>query len=407
MFNPSQLIISHERKTKMSDFGIICEFNPIHNGHAHLIKKARELGAERVVCVMSGNAVQRGEFAIADKYFRAEQALKCGADLVLELPYPYSSASAEYFARTGVRILSDIADNIIFGSECGDIALLTKAAQSASQEDFKLDVSKRIENGEGAASAYFGELESRGFCGFSSNDILGLEYIKAVKENGSRLELFTAKREGAGYLETELVRNENPSASGIRKLLENSEADLSLLSGYMPSFCANALIEAQKNGTLTDISELDAAILAFFRLHGGSEFENIAEAGGGLANRICALSRESVSAKDLFEKLKTKRYTDARLRRAILFCLTGVTHSLLDEDPAYTLLLAANQKGRELLSAKRKTNGITVITKPADVPRCAQTEANNALDALFTLARKNKLEASAMLKKRAYVEIEG
>lgn len=388
----------------MSDFGIICEFNPIHNGHVRLLQKAREMGAERIVCVMSGNAVQRGELSIADKYFRAEQALKCGADLVLELPYPYSSASAEYFARAGVKILSDFVDNIIFGSECGDISLLTNAAECAYAEDFKSAVSKRIENGEGAAHAYFGELESRGFCGLSSNDILGVEYIRTAIENGSKLGFFTIKREGTGYLETELKANENPSASALRRLFENGEADLSLLSEYMPSFSASALIEAQKNGELTEINELDTAILTFFRLHNGSDFEDIAEAGGGLANRICSLARDSVSIDELFEKLKTKRYTDARLRRAMLFCMTGVTHSLLDAPPAYTVLLAANKKGRELLSEKRKADGIAVVTKPADAPECTQTQANTALDAIFTLARKNKLEASAMLKKRTYVE---
>lgn len=388
----------------MSDFGIICEFNPIHNGHARLLNKAREMGAERIVCVMSGNAVQRGELSIADKYFRAEQALKCGADLVLELPYPYSSASAEYFARAGVKILSNFVDNIIFGSECGDISRLTRAAGYASGEDFKTAVSKRIENGEGAGSAYFGELEARGACGFSSNDILGIEYIRAAKELGAALGFFTVKRDGSMYLDTELKANENPSASAIRRALECGEADLSILSEYMPSFAANALIEAQKSGELTETNELDTAKLMFFRLHSGSEFENIAEAGGGLANRICALARECVSSDELFEKLRTKRYTDARLRRAMLFCMTGVTHSLLDASPAYTVLLAANAKGRELLAQKRKNDGFPVITKPADAPKCAQTEANAKLDAIFTLARKNKFEASAMLKKRAFVE---
>lgn len=388
----------------MSDFGIICEFNPIHNGHIRLINETRRLGAERIVCVMSGNAVQRGELSISDKYLRAEQALKCGADLVLELPYPYSSASAEYFARAGVQILSRFTDNIIFGSECGDIERLSRAARIASLDDFKDSVKKRIENGEGSGVSYFGELESRGFCGFSSNDILGMEYIRAALESGSDLGFFTLKREGAGYLETELKANETPSATALRKLLNSGETDISILQKYMPKDCAQVLLNAYKNGDLTDMRELDTAILSFFRLRSSFEFENIAETGGGLANRICALARECVSASELFEKLKTKRYTDARLRRALLFSMTGVTHSLLDEPPAYTVLLAANGKGRELLAKRRKTDGFPVITKPADAPECAQTTANAALDAIFTLARKNKREASAMLKKRAYVE---
>jgi cytidyltransferase-like protein len=127
-----------ERKRKMSDFGIICEFNPIHNGHVRLIQKARELGAERVVCIMSGNAVQRGELSIADKYFRAEQAIKCGADLVLELPFPFSMSSAEFFAKSGVKIASEIGvvDYLVFGSESGDIRELSDIASIMSSTEY-------------------------------------------------------------------------------------------------------------------------------------------------------------------------------------------------------------------------------------------------------------------------------
>ena len=143
----------------MADFGIVSEFNPMHNGHIHLINEAKRCGAERVLCVMSGNAVQRGELAIADKYTRARIALDNGADLVLELPYPYCSASAEFFARAGISILSGLCDNVIFGSECGNITTLKKAAEEASSTELKTKVSERIASGEGAARAYFGELE--------------------------------------------------------------------------------------------------------------------------------------------------------------------------------------------------------------------------------------------------------
>jgi cytidyltransferase-like protein len=402
--NFSHFIKRKEETEKMSDFGIICEFNPIHNGHVRLINEARRLGAERIVCVMSGNAVQRGELSIADKYTRAEQAVRCGADLVLELPYPYSSASAEYFARAGVQILSNFVDSIIFGSECGDIGLLSRAAKAASQESFKTAVRERIDSGAGAGVAYFCELESLGFCEFSSNDILGMEYIRAAMESGANLNFFTVKREGARYLDTELKTDEAPSATALRKLFEGGDVNLSLLSKYMPAATAEALLTAYKNGELTDMRELDTAIITFFRLHNSSAFYDIAETGGGLSNRICTLAKECMSASELFERLKTKRYTDARLRRAMLFSMTGVTHSLLDTPPAYTVLLAANGKGREVLAQKRKAEGFPVITKPADAPKCEQTAANDALDAIFTLARKNKLEASAMMKKRAYVE---
>ena len=388
----------------MADFGIICEFNPMHNGHIHLINEAKRCGADRVICVMSGNAVQRGELAIADKYTRARIAADNGADLVLELPYPYCSASAEFFARAGMSILSELCDNVIFGSECGDITLLKEAAEAASTAEFKEKVSDRVANGEGSARAYFGELENKGFVGLSSNDILGIEYIRAAIENGYEINFLTVKREGAEYNSMVLDKGSYPSATALRNLIGSKGADMLTLDGYMPQNAAWILSDSDKSGVLTDMRDIDTAILSFFRLHSGDDLKNIAEGGGGLVNRICSLARESTSTEELFEKLRTKRYTDARLRRAMLFCMTGVTHSLLDKMPEYTLLLAANAKGREILSENRKSDTLNIITKPADVPECGQKTATEKLDALFTLARKNKLSASEMLKRIAYIK---
>ena len=123
----------------MRNIGIVCEFNPLHNGHKRILDYARELGAERVVCVMSGNATQRGELAVLDKYTRAKAAIASGADLVLELPYPWSSASAEYFATAGIKALTPYCDAIIFGSECGDIELLNMAAEKAMTEVYGIE----------------------------------------------------------------------------------------------------------------------------------------------------------------------------------------------------------------------------------------------------------------------------
>ena len=139
----------------MSIYGIICEFNPFHNGHKRIIEEARRLGADTVVVAMSGNAVQRGELAALDKYTRAKAAVLCGADLVLELPYPWSSSSAESFAACGVEILSHFCDNIIFGSECGDIKYLKGAADVSDTDSFGEAYNALLKSGEGAAKAYF------------------------------------------------------------------------------------------------------------------------------------------------------------------------------------------------------------------------------------------------------------
>ena len=138
----------------MSDFCIISEFNPLHNGHAYIIGKARELGAESVTCVMSGNSTQRGELSVLNKYLRAEAAVRCGADLVVELPYPWCSSGAEYFGRAAVSIARHFGDTLLFGSECGEVDTLRRAAEVCEQSDFKKAFEERQLMGEGAASAY-------------------------------------------------------------------------------------------------------------------------------------------------------------------------------------------------------------------------------------------------------------
>ena len=189
------------------NFGIVCEFNPFHNGHKYLFESARNMGAENIVCAMSGNAVQRGSLAIADKYLRAEAVVECGADLVLEIPFPWSSASAEYFASVGIKILAPYCDAVIFGSECGDIQLLKRAADASLEQGFKDEFERRKKAGEGAASAYFSLL-----CEFVgrellSNDILGVEYIKAAKKQGVNLEFYTVKRKGSGIVKKLWIRS--------------------------------------------------------------------------------------------------------------------------------------------------------------------------------------------------------
>lgn len=386
----------------MGDFGVVCEFNPFHNGHARLFSEARRMGAERIVCLMSGYAVQRGELAVADTYLRAEIAVRAGADLVLELPYPWSAASAEYFSAAAMQILPSFASDVIFGSECGDIAYLQKAAKEAGKDEFRFSLQERLENGEGAAYAYFEELEKRGFQNLGSNDILGVEYMRKAREFQAPLRFWTIQREGAAYRENELKEGQAPSASALRlAMAKGSQTDL---SAYMPKEAAELLSAAQLRGELTDPSLISEAVLFYFRTHRGEDLAACAEAGGGLSNRICSLAKEVTSTEELFEALKTKRYTDAKLRRAMLFSLTDIRTELLSQAPRYVKLLAANEKGRELLSKTRRTRHIPVITKPADAPSDApQRQAEERLYALFSLARKRSTPADEIMKKNAFM----
>lgn len=386
----------------MKDFGIVCECNPFHNGHARLFHAARERGAERIVCVMSGNATQRGELAVADRYLRAEILVRCGADLVMELPYPWSAGSAEYFSSAAVSILSDYVDHIVFGSECGDISFLTEAAKIAGSDAFREGLATRLAAGEGAAHAYFEELAQRGFSPLSSNDLLGIEYIRAAKRLGFDMRFDTVSREGAAYRDSVLREGEYPSASGLRALLAEGEFDR--LDAYMPPEAARLLCEAADAGALTDHALVDTAILLYFRLCAPSDFEGIAELGGGLAERACALARETKTAEEWFARLRTKRNTDAKLRRAILFALTDIPTSLLASTPSYTTLLAANEKGRALLSERRKGKKIPLVTKPADAPACDQRVAADHLESLFSLARVARTTPAEAFQKSAFVE---
>lgn len=386
----------------MSTTGIVCEFNPFHNGHAHLFAEARKRGAEKIVCVMSGNAVQRGELAVADAYTRAEIALRCGADLVLELPYPWSASSSEPFAEAGIAILSDYVDTVLFGSECGELSYLQGAAEAVESESFQAELADRIGQGVGAATAYFDALASRNFVGLSSNDLLGIAYLRAAKRKGYRLQFDTVKREGAAYRELSLSENEYPSAGALRRLLRESGA--TGLEPHMPPIAAMLLRKTSESGELTDAALLDATVLAHFRLQDPKVLATLAELGGGLAERICAVAKTSATAEEMFEALRSKHHTDGRLRRAMLFGMTGVRQELIAAGVSYTTLLAANEKGRALLASTRKTRRIPVLTKPADADRtCEQFCAGERLDALFSLARPNPTAMGRHFLRSAYV----
>ncbi|MBP3369967.1 MAG: nucleotidyltransferase family protein [Clostridia bacterium] len=388
----------------MSDFGIVCEFNPIHKGHERLFAEARDRGAERIVCVMSGNAVQRGELAVFDKYVRAEAALKCGADLVLELPFPWCTASAEYFSRAGIYVLSKLCNTVIFGSECGDIARLSDVAKRAGSEEFRLEYAKRTQNGERAAEVYFDMLGSSDGKRLSSNDLLGVEYLRAAKALGCDLHFETVTRDGAGYNDTRLCETENPSATALRRLwMEGGFEDC---EKYIPRRAYDVFEKAYYNGEMTDIYQLSRALLTYFRLADPKELEQYADAEGGIANRICTLAHESSSLEEMLERLSTKRYTDAKLRRAMLFSMCGVRENLLAQNPEYTTLLAANAKGREILASARKDARIPIITKPADAPLDSpQYAAGKRLDAIFTLAKMQPGESGEYMKKSAFIDI--
>ncbi len=386
----------------MPDFAIVCEWNPLHRGHQYLMEQARANGADRIVCVMSGNSVQRGTLAVTDAYVRAECAIQAGADLVLELPFPWCSASAEEFARGGVAIAKEVADTLIFGSECGDGGLLARGAALASDEEFRQAYRQTLREGAPAAGAYYGMIEKALGRGLGSNDILGLEYLRAIRESGASMDAVTVKREGAAYGQEPLSKGEFPSATGIRRLWESGNLDEA--DTYLPAECAGIYRRARSEGRFVTEKKLEALILGWFRLHTGEDFQGIAGAEGGLCHRFCTVASEVTSLSDFYEGIRTKRYTDAHIRRTLLYCLTGVRAEDFADGPRYTTLLAANERGRALLAERRRNARLPIITKPADAPAdTAQYRLTERLNRLFSLATERTEDGGAMKRKMPFI----
>lgn len=371
----------------MRTIGIICEYDPFHGGHKYQIDTVRASGADTVVCLMSGNAVQRGEFAVADKYVRAEAALRGGADLVLELPYPYCSAGADFFAGAAVDIFDRLGvDDINFGSECGDIERLFEAAKLTASGEFSEQYKNGMESDFSSGSAEKFSETFKKIAGFdlpdSPNDLLGTAYIRAAIRSGSKIKFTVTKRRG-GAFNDENHENEFPSATAIRKLISDGDVEraISLLPEKIRAVFEKALSEKVFP---TDKNKLSSAVLSFFRMNDGGELERFAEAGGGVAGRLSSAAKRAKNLDEMFEFAATKRYTNARLRRAALFSMTGVTFDDLRAKPEYTSLLAANKRGLEFLSGQ-KNGRIRIVTKPADAPDCRETELSRNVDKLFTL----------------------
>ncbi len=386
----------------MRSVGIVCEYDPFHNGHRRQIEIVKKNDPNAaVVCLMSGNLTQRGRFAIADKYTRASAAIASGADIVLELPYPYSSASAEYFAAAGVFILDSLGTcEMSFGSECGDIELLSEVAKVTANESF-LACYRNIFDKKpdiGSATAYaeaYRELTGKNLP-TTPNDILGVSYIRAAIKTGTTMKLTAIKREGAGFSDDTVKENEYPSATAIRKLFSSGEYEKGY--EYMPIGASEIYREAYKEGLFPTAPEkISTAAVAFFRLKEPEYLDSIAEASGGVGRRLSAAAKESTDFEAMIALASTKRYTDARLRRVAIYCLTGVTEDDIKEPPKYTTLLAANKRGREFLASRDK-DGIAVVTKPADAPICRQTELSRKLDSIFTLCLPKSREAEAFLR---------
>ncbi len=349
----------------MRVIAVICEYNPFHEGHQYLLKQARALfeGEQTaLVCIMSGDFVQRGEPAVFDKYARAKSALEGGADLVLELPAPYSCSVAEHFAAAGVSIAHrlGVVDELCFGSEGKDekdlldIALrlespaFAQALEKERQRDRSLSYPKRLDS---AYLALYGQPPA-----LSSNEILGVRYLTSLK------------KEGASIIPHALPMLEGVCASRIRQSLREEQAPVATL----------------ERG--------ECAILAMLDLWGKDD-------------RFSRNARYCESLKQLFERVRTANDTDARLKRELLFTLFDLPEDYEKTPPAFTVLLGANERGRALLSEIGKKGSIPVVSKQSAGGKeiGAPFEDYLRLQRLYALFLKDRPRANFLFEKRPVI----
>ncbi len=373
----------------MNALGLIVEYNPFHNGHTYHLDQAKRLtGADLTVCVMSGNFIQRGEPAIINKWARTKTALLSGIDLVIELPVVYSMASAEFFAFGAVKILDSlgIVNHICFGSENGNTEMLGLIADILVQEPdaYKKHLKASLAEGlsypssrEYALKKYSGDIglykdSFDGILGFSNN-ILGIEYIKAIKKLKSNIKPIAIKRINNLY-NSEVITGSISSATAVRKdIFKNTDGTLCGISDKtLPSYSLSVLKEEFINGRGPVSADMyENLILGLMRKMPAEKIAALPYVNEGLENRLKEASRNSGSIDELLQKVCTKRYTRTRLQRILFSILTGLTSDEFEEfnrhgGPQYIRVLGFNKNGRDMLSEIKKTAVMPIITKAAN-----------------------------------------
>ena len=331
--------------------GIICEYKPLHLGHKKQLDFIRSQDPDGIiVCLMSGNYVQRGKPAIVDKALRAKAAILAGADLVLELPITAALNSAEGFAAEGVRILSHFCTHLCFGAETSDANQLMSTASTLLQADFPEYLQRHLEKGLSFPAARAAALTEMGIPAVTKpNDILATEYCKAILAQKSPLIPMPIQR-GGDYHDEE-AHEENPSATAVRKLMMESGMWLD----YVPMDARDCFRE----GSLHTLAAGERAVLAKLRTMTESEFEAIPFGSEGLWRKLMHNARRFACLEDVVTATKSKRYTRSRLDRMVMCAFLDITADQMVSPAPYVRLLAFNDRGRSIL--RKKKEGFPVI----------------------------------------------
>ncbi len=309
--------------------GIVCEFNPFHKGHKYLIDSVKRTSSDAVICCMSGNFVQRGEFAVENKFKRAETALKNGADLIIELPTAYSTLSAEGFCRAGVALIekTGVVQQIAFGAENADINALSKIALMLNDEETQKKITLEMKSGVSFPTARRRVLETDLLD--LPNNILAVEYLRHAT-----LPCVAVERIGGGH----------------------NSGDYEYSSG--------AIRNKMLLDNISSLKNCEKAVLAKLRVMSKEDYTETADVSEGLENRIFDAVKAATSLEELYGLIKTKRYTHSRIRRIILRAYLGITS--IPAEPPYIRVLGFGEKGRALLSEMKKKAALPIVTRRAD-----------------------------------------
>lgn len=367
----------------MRSVGIVCEYNPFHLGHLYLISACRRAEGEdaAVVCAMSGDFVQRGEAAVFDKFIRAEAACRAGADLVVELPLPWCLSSAEGFAAGAVAMLAALGcDTLAFGSESGNGEAHRKLADYLMTDEAVGKIRKRMDADASLSFARARQLAAAVTLGDAAsllenpNDILGVEYLKAIRKSGAGMQTLAVRRKGAGHDSRE--EGVFCSAMKIREILRNGEDP----APYIPREAMAVYRRAIEAGEMRNERLLETALLSRLYTLTREDFDGLPDAGGGAGRRLFKALIQGGSLQQIASAASSKRYPLARMRRMLLCAALGVGAGDAAGAPPYIRILAADERGRAFLRARSADSLIPLITKPA-----AARDLSTRAEAIFTL----------------------
>lgn len=347
--------------------GIVSEYNPFHNGHIHHLQVSKQLTkTDFTVAVMSGNFVQRGDTALVDKWTRTEMALKSGIDLVIELPTVYALSSAENFADGAVKILNSlgVVDFISFGSEIGEITPLLEVANVLYKEpkEFSSLITTQLRSGlsypkarEIALSQFFGSSQKYSSIVSNPNNILGVEYLKSLKRHRSHIRPLTVKRDYADYNSTQ-EKNGIASATAIRTMIQNGKN----IHRVIPYETYELLEKSKEEGKIVpSLKVFEKEIIYTLRKMSLSEIAALPDVSEGLENKIKSASNNFNTLEELILNIKSKRYTQSRIQRILLYALLNISQKDINQSKRvtpYIRVLGFNKHGKRIISAIAAAN---------------------------------------------------